>query len=150
MLHRLTDTDGWNHLAIGAEVDSEDPEQREGIGVAHLFRLPDSPDVAEVSVAVIDEKQGLGLGRILLLALVEAARARGIGRFRAAMLRDNPRGHALVESLVGAAAVRAEREYLVYDIPLPEPADDLRDGILYHLFKLAASGIQFGFRWLAG
>ena len=82
MLDRLVATDGWKHVAIGAEVASDDPALAEGLGVARFVRLEDVPDVAEVAVAVIDEKQGLGLGTLLLSALVQAARERDSGPSR--------------------------------------------------------------------
>src|SRR5262245_37555867 len=88
-LDRLVATDGWNHVAIGAEVASDDPAAAEGLGVAHFVRLPESPDVAEVAIAVIDARQRLGLGHLLLQALVTAARERGIRRFRATILGEN-------------------------------------------------------------
>jgi GNAT superfamily N-acetyltransferase len=150
MLQRLTETDGWNHVAIGAEVVSEDPEERQGLGVAHFFRLPDAPDTAEVAVAVIDEKQGLGLGRLLLLALVEAAREREIRQFRASILRDNAPALALLESLGPPVTSHAERDCLVYDIPLPEPTQDPTEGLLFRFLKLAATGLQFVFGRLGG
>ena len=62
MLDRLVATDGWKHVAIGAEVATDDPDGAEGLGVARFIRLDDTPDVAEVAVAVVDGKQRLGLG----------------------------------------------------------------------------------------
>src|SRR6185369_10800690 len=38
-LDRLLATDGWNHLAIGAEAGDQPPETAEGLGVARFIRL---------------------------------------------------------------------------------------------------------------
>jgi GNAT superfamily N-acetyltransferase len=149
MLDQLVATDGRDHVAIGAEVASDDPAVAEGLGVARFMRLAEAPEVAEVAVAVIDAKQGLGLGQLLLGALVDAARARGIHRFRATLLSQNAAARALLEELTDEFSVRREDGCLVYEIPLPErPGDELRGGILYRLLKLAAGGLEFVFRVL--
>jgi GNAT superfamily N-acetyltransferase len=147
LLDRLVATDGWKHVAIGAEVASGDPAAAEGLGVARFVRLDDAPDVAEVAVAVVDEKQGLGLGTLLLRALVDAARERGIHRFRAMILGENAAARALVEEVADKTSVRRENGYLVYEIALPAEAD-LGETVLRRLLRLAAGGVQFVFRMI--
>ena len=143
MLDRLVATDDWKHVAIGAEVASDDPAVAEGLGVARFVRLDDAPDVAEVAVAVIDEKQGLGLGTLLLAALVAAAREQGIHRFRAITQSENAAARALVAELTDEVTVHHEEGCLVYEIDLPE---DVEQSILGRLLKLAAGGVQFFFK----
>ena len=143
ILDRLVATDGWKHVAIGAEVASDDPALAEGLGVARFIRLDDAPDVAEVAVAVIDEKQGLGLGTLLLKALVEAARERGIRRFRAITQSDNAAARALVAELTDQVTVRREDGCVVYEIDLPE---ELEESVLGRLLRLAAGGVEFVFK----
>jgi GNAT superfamily N-acetyltransferase len=145
MLDRLVATDGWKHVALGAEVATDDPALAEGLGVARFIRLDDAPDMAEVAVAVIDEKQGLGLGTLLLKALVEAARERGIRRFRAIMQSDNAAARALVAELAHEATVRPEDGCLVYEIELPA---EVEKSVLGRLLKLAAGGVEFVFRMI--
>jgi RimJ/RimL family protein N-acetyltransferase len=147
MLDRLVATDGWKHVAIGAEVASDDPAAAEGLGVARFIRLDDAPEVAEVAVAVVDAKQGLGLGTLLLRTLVDAARERGIRRFRAMVLSENARARALLEEHTGEVSVRRENGCLVYEVILPERTEEeFRGKLLDRLLKLAASGVQFVFR----
>ena len=146
VLDQLIATDGWKHVAIGAEVASDDPALAEGLGVARFIRLDDAPDVAEVAVAVIDEKQGLGLGTLLLRALVEAARERGIRRFRAITQSENAAARALVAELTDEVTVRHEDGALVYEIDLPE---EVEKSVLGRLLKLAAGGVQFFFKMIA-
>jgi len=144
LLRKLTETDGWNHIAIGAEAADGDPETARGLGVAHLFRLADAPETAEVAIAVIDQKQGLGLGHLLLRELVHVARARGIEQFRGVVLRDNTAVQALLADVGEATAPRDEGDYLVYDIPLPAAdEEDVHPGPLYRFLKRAAEGLEF-------
>jgi RimJ/RimL family protein N-acetyltransferase len=65
-------------------------EQPELIAVAR-YEPTDEPDTAEVAFVVQDAWQGKGLGTIMLDELLAAAAARGITRFRAYILADNPR-----------------------------------------------------------
>ncbi|HUE29393.1 MAG TPA: GNAT family N-acetyltransferase, partial [Verrucomicrobiae bacterium] len=76
LLRRLLDTDGWNHVAIGAETMTEDPAEGEGVGIARFIRLKDQPTVAEAAVTVVDHMQRRGLGKLLVSALAAAARER--------------------------------------------------------------------------
>ena len=55
------------------------------------YEPTDDPRTAEVAFVVQDGFQGKGLGRVLLLYLLEAAQARGVERFRAYVLADNTR-----------------------------------------------------------
>jgi GNAT superfamily N-acetyltransferase len=96
LVTRLLDTDGWNHLAIGAES-------------------------AETAVTVVDELQRRGLGRLLLAALGEAALARGVRRFSARVLASNAPMKGLLRSL-GAARPRFESGQLLYELELPRRA----------------------------
>ncbi|MGH7820866.1 MAG: GNAT family N-acetyltransferase [Candidatus Binatia bacterium] len=145
-LRHLTATDGWNHLAIGAET-----EQGDGLGVARFFRLESEPEVAEAAVAVIDEKQGLGLGHLLLEALVAAARERGIRRFRGYVLPENEPMRALLAEIGERATVRRERDLLFYDVLLPESrAEEIRQGPLYAVLRLAARGVETILRTVRG
>jgi len=65
-------------------------EQPELIGVAR-YEPTGEPGTAEVAFVVLDGWQGKGLGTIMLDALLAAAAARGITRFRAYVLADNAR-----------------------------------------------------------
>jgi GNAT superfamily N-acetyltransferase len=149
LLRRLLDTDGWNHLAIGAETVTADPAQAEGVGVARFIRLPDEPDVAEAAVTVVDDMQRRGLGTLLVSALTEAARERGITRFRAEVLRTNEAVQALLHELDETARPVVNGPTATYDLALPEPSAGERiTGPLYGLLRLAAGGLQVVLRRL--
>ena len=141
VLRQLMQTDDWNHLAIIAERAAEDAD--EALGVARYIRLQDAPETAEASVAVIDEMQRKGLGRLLLTTLVEAARERGIHKFRASLLAENEAGKLLLHSLDEHATARIEDGLRVYELDLPEPSlEALFAAPIYRLFKLVAEGVQ--------
>jgi RimJ/RimL family protein N-acetyltransferase len=80
----LASVDYRRRLALVVEHGSE------LVAVAR-YEPTNEPDTVEVSFVVQDGFQGQGLGVILLRALLEAAQARGIHRFRAFVLADNVR-----------------------------------------------------------
>jgi len=69
------------------------------VGIARFIRLKDDPAVAEAAVTVVDHMQRRGLGKLLVSALAQAARERGITRFRAEVLRTNEAMLALLREL---------------------------------------------------
>ncbi len=146
MLTYLTETDGWNHVAVGAIRVEPDGRAGEGLGVARFIRLPDAEDTAEAAVAVVDEAQGRGLGSLLLATLVVAARERGIRKFRCHVAAGNAPVQALLEGM-GELAERvrtaeADGAALVYDLTLPAPSADAKASPLYKLFRaVAAAGL---------
>ncbi|HET7874376.1 MAG TPA: GNAT family N-acetyltransferase [Methylomirabilota bacterium] len=84
----LANVDYQQRLALVLEQGP--PERPELIAVAR-YEPTDAPDTAEVAFVVQDGWQGRGLGRLLLHALLDAAHARGLERFRAYVLGDNTR-----------------------------------------------------------
>jgi GNAT superfamily N-acetyltransferase len=153
MLDYLTQCDGDDHLAVGAEVVEPAGRAGEGLGVARFVRLAGTPDVAEAAVAVVDAAQERGIGRLLLETLSEAARERGIRAFRAFVLPGNAGARALIEELTPhAGAPRREDGALVYDLPLlPADVPDTarRASPLYRLLRSAAAGLEVVARALA-
>jgi GNAT superfamily N-acetyltransferase len=149
MLRYFTETDGWDHVAVCASVDSSAAEGF--IGVARFIRVENTPDTAEAAVAVIDEMQGRGLGRLLLATLAVAARERGIKKFRAQVLPLNKPMTSLLKSLDEHAAPSLEDGLLVYELPLPEmPPEGIAEWAVYRLMKLAAEGVEIVFRTISG
>lgn len=87
---RLRNVDGWNHAAIiafdAAARDDDHPEGRP-VGVARWIGREAGPP--ELSVTIIDDYQGQGVGTRLMDALLALARKRGVRRIIADMLREN-------------------------------------------------------------
>jgi RimJ/RimL family protein N-acetyltransferase len=84
----LAEVDYRRRLALVVERGPR--EAPELIAVAR-YEPTDRPDTAEVAFVVMDGWQGKGIGTALLGDLLAAAEARGIRRFRAWVLADNPR-----------------------------------------------------------
>jgi GNAT superfamily N-acetyltransferase len=72
MLRRLTDVDHLDHGCWVAEVSTRP------VGLGRYVRTAGRPSVAEIAVEVVDDSQGLGLGRVLLDVVSAAAGAVGI------------------------------------------------------------------------
>ncbi len=100
-LEHLSTPDDLDHIALIAVRLDRCGIESEAVGAARCLRLSGEPDAAEMSIAVLDEVQGLGLGTTLLRMLGERAVARGIKRFRSLTLTENTRMRALTERLGG-------------------------------------------------
>lgn len=97
VLERLSDVDGVvNAAVIAFDAAAELPDHPEGkpIGVARWMGNSQGPP--ELSVTVIDEYQGLGVGSRLMDALLVLARKRGVRRIIADVLRENTAMRALI------------------------------------------------------
>ncbi len=119
-LHRLTALDGWNQYALGA-CAPDAAGTLEGVAVARFARTAPDGDTAEIAITVVDALQRHGIGKALLLQIVEAAVARGIRRLHAGVLPDNAPVIALLRGLAPWARWRRDGYGLLAEIPLPEP-----------------------------
>lgn len=121
-LRYLTDTDGVNHVAVVAVTDSLDLKSELGLGVARFVRLPAEPEVAEAAVTVVDDMQGKGIGRLLLVLLGKVARDRGVRTIRAEVLASNTPVREILRE-VGAVVRSDDGVTLAVDIPLDAAGD---------------------------
>jgi GNAT superfamily N-acetyltransferase len=80
---RLMDVEGRDHLALVAFAADGAP-----IGVARAVRVGGEPIAAEVAVAVVDARQGQGVGTELVRRLARCAAAAGIERLVADVLAE--------------------------------------------------------------
>lgn len=101
----LAAVDYRRRLALIAERGA--PPAAELVAVAR-YEPTDSEDTAEVALVVLDAWQGRGLGVTLLRALLEAAEARGVRRFRAYVLAENTRMLGLLRRFTDVTASKAE------------------------------------------
>ncbi len=111
LLSRLVDIDHHDREALIA-LDER------GIVAIARYGISPSGTSHEVAVAVADELQGRGLGRLLLRRLAHIARMRGIVSFHATMLGDNRRAQSMILALSPKTKMRFEDGYLEADIPL--------------------------------
>ena len=96
-LRYLTEVDGWNHVALVAEL----PTIRDCrfIGVVRYVRLLEDPASAEVAFVVADDLQRRGVGTLLAEELAQRAKMRGVKRFTATMSSENVAAHRLMAKL---------------------------------------------------
>jgi len=116
MVRYLTEIDHHDHEAIAAL----DEKTGEGIGVARYVRDPQRRDAAEVAVTVIDERQGKGVGTLLLEVLGARARAEGIRGFTALMLATNREMMDVLEALGPVQIIDREHGTVEIEMPIPE------------------------------
>ena len=86
LAHRLSHVDSHARFALCATVVKDGVERIDGI--ARYDQVPNT-DVAEVAVAVVDERQKQGIGSLLLRRLAVAAHRNGIRTFALYVLPDN-------------------------------------------------------------
>jgi len=87
-LRYLTEIDYHDHFAwVAIGLDQPD---HPGLGVARYIRDGRRANQAEAAVAVIDDYQGRGLGRLLLSKLADTARENGIDAFIAYLAPESP------------------------------------------------------------
>jgi RimJ/RimL family protein N-acetyltransferase len=108
----FVEVDGHDHVALVA-TPAQEPDRI--VAVARFVRLPEDPQTAEFAIVVGDAMQHEGLGTRLMGALAEAARERGITRFRATILAENTAMHRLIRVLPGRV-VREEHQGSVDEI----------------------------------
>lgn len=144
-LQRLTEFDGNEHFALGAFELSPTGDDGDAVGVARYFRVSEDTETAELAIAVVDDRQGRGVGRLLLQRLLTVAQERGVKRIRCYVLAENERMRKLAESMLGkAASLRREGEVLIADFLIPQSLPEhttvsVPQG-LFDLFRLVARG----------
>lgn len=116
-LDEMTTLDGYDRHAIGATGWSA--QGPVGAGIARYARAAGDPTTAEVALLVVDDYQGMGLGRLMLARIAQAASARGIERFTALVLRDNAPMLGLLRRYAPGLSVADAGEHLRVEVPLP-------------------------------
>ena len=115
----LTEVDQVDHFCIGAALLDDSGHEGEGIGVARFVRDPGRPGLAEAAITVVDAWQRKGLGKILLLRLVEAARERGVKKFRTTLLASNEPVRKLLRGLDPDIDIKGQGEAVTCELPVP-------------------------------
>jgi GNAT superfamily N-acetyltransferase len=90
----------------------------EVVGVARYDRSPADPTTAEFAILVEDAWQGVGLGRQLLLELVELAAERGVHELTATVQRDNDRVIGLIRRLLPGSVFTPDGDVFTVTSPL--------------------------------
>jgi GNAT superfamily N-acetyltransferase len=116
-VRRLVTVDHDRREAVAALVGGE------VVGVARYDRSPGDPGTAEFAILVEDAWQGMGLGRQLLLELVELAAVRGIATLTATVQRDNDRVIGLIRRLLPGSTFTPDHDVLDVRSPLDPHLD---------------------------
>lgn len=127
-LNFLTGADGRSHMALVAVRLGARGEETHALGFTRCIRLAQSPETAEMSIAVADETQRLGIGSALLDQLTVVARSRGIRRLFCEVLADNHGMRALAKRAGGRPHWNGDGT-VEYDWRLPEATT--MDGALW-------------------
>jgi RimJ/RimL family protein N-acetyltransferase len=130
----LTELDYVDHFAWGAEL-VDDPGHL-GIGIARYIRDKENPEVAEAAITVVDDYQRMGLGRILLQALTEAAQQNGIERFRAEVSASNEQ---VITSLTRLGAMPGDIEDSAISLELHLPIKAFGSSAMYEALRTVAA-----------
>lgn len=139
VLRVLASPDGHDHLAWGA-LRTDKPDTP-ALGVVHAFRDHDQPDMAEFSVAVLDEYHGRGLARLLTAVLLLDCAQEGFTGLTVHILPQNRPALGLVQAL-GGHGVGYEAGVSVLEIDIAAALASLRAE--RDLPGLAAVFEQFG------
>lgn len=144
-LRYLTEVDQEHHFALGAvQEDGDGGGEPVGLGVARFIRLPDLHATAEAAIAVSDEAQGRGLGKLLFLRLCAAAAERGIERFRCEVLGSNTGMAGLIEAIAPERTIEVGGGVMSIEMVLPnvtptEPPEAVaHEGSMYRMLRAAA------------
>jgi GNAT superfamily N-acetyltransferase len=115
-LRYFTEVDHHDHEALVAI----DRASGHGVGVARYVRSRTDPALAELAVAVSDDRQGQGVGTRLCEALAERARSEGVKSFTALMLADNDLMLNLISELGVVRDVRRQQGTVELAVDLPD------------------------------
>ncbi len=88
-LDYLTRVDFVRHVALVAEIADKDGYRPAAVG--RFVRIDESPGRAELAITVLDEYQGIGIGKALLRALINCAREQGLSHLDATVFAENRR-----------------------------------------------------------
>lgn len=146
LTEKLTDIDHDRHRAwVVADPSARSavgtPEGR-GIAVARIIVVEDDPKVAEAAIAVIDDYQGRGVGRLLLQLLLATAHAIDVAYLRFETLAENRPIRSLLSSVNAEKNPNlSDGEVLVYDLPVGSEISesDRSIGALYAILRFIAT-----------
>jgi len=102
MLRQMTEVDQRDHVAWVAQVviEADVPEQgKRLVADARYVRSAENRDEAEFAIAVADDWQSLGLGRLLIARLAAHAKQQGLKALVGDVLPENRRMLVLMRGL---------------------------------------------------
>jgi len=143
----LCEVDQETHFALGAIAEAGDGHgEPVGLGIARFIvmrTLPGEPVTAEAAIAVADEIQGRGLGRLLFLRLCAAAAERGVEQFACEVLCENHTMQRLIDHIAPDRTISVESgvtsiRFDVTSFAPDAPGSTAPAGPMYRFFRAAA------------
>ncbi|NJN45215.1 MAG: GNAT family N-acetyltransferase [Candidatus Competibacteraceae bacterium] len=122
-LRFMTEFDGTDHAALGVFELNEAGIEGDAVGVGRYIRLPNDPTSAEFSLAVTDDQQDKGIGRLLLQRLLSMAAERGFECFEGYVLPENDRMTHLIKGVRQTAQFHREDGLLKTCFPTANNVD---------------------------
>jgi len=135
----LANVDQERHVAWGA-VSLEEPG-RPGVAAARFVRDALDPDEAEFAIAIVDDYQSVGLGRLLMETLLLSAADAGLQRLVGFVLPENTGAINLFRSL-GARMAEGDDGELRAEIPIETESRSLRMSGEVRLARTSADARQ--------
>ena len=135
-----------DHGSIVAVQLDADGGECAAIGMARFVRSRDDPSAGEIAITIVDDWQGLGIGRILLHRLLAMMSERHIPWADGRLQAENRRMRHLLEPYVPAGGFEREDELLRFRFPVPALDDPLMAQLarnaaaVAHMFKRMAEG----------
>jgi RimJ/RimL family protein N-acetyltransferase len=135
-----------DHGAIAAIELGPDGSEQSGIGMARFARSHENPEAAEIAITIVDDWQGLGIGRVLLHRLLALVGEQGYSSVEGRLQAENERMRLLLEPYVPEGGFRREEAVLVFRFPVPERDDPLMAQLAHNaaavvrMFKRMAEG----------
>jgi acetyltransferase len=113
---RLCTVDGTKSMAFVATIRNENREMEIGVG---RYAPGSKSDAREFAVTVADDWQRKGLGKLLMMQLIQSARGNGVSRLYSIALWDNDAMRALAKGL-GMSARRdpTNPQQMIYSLNL--------------------------------
>ena len=138
---RLTQLDHRTHRAwVAYDPDAAAPPPGLGVGVGRLVQLEGRPEAAEAAVAVTDDYQRRGIGRLLLRIVAGTAVASGYDVLVTEVLRENASMLSLLREFGEPITVVGDGATVHIEVRLDSATDDeVVAGALYDLLRLAAT-----------
>lgn len=134
------------HGAISAIELGPDGTEQSGIGMARFVRSKENADAAEIAITIVDDWQGLGIGRILLHRVLAMISERGIRFVDGRLQVENRAMRHLLEPYVPQGGFQREDSTLLFCFPVPAAGDPLMAQLarnaaaVVRMFKRMAEG----------
>jgi GNAT superfamily N-acetyltransferase len=109
----LLDVDGRDRIAVVAEADVIGAGRAAPVGIARMSRDGGRPAEAEIAVSTVDAWHRRGIGRLLVTAVAEHARAVGVRRLTARVLGENRPAIALFRAVFPVCLTRRDADAVV-------------------------------------